>query len=57
MSFDNAAKTMTAKAAINEAVAKYLDRFKPGQRIVVVWTADNTKPETGPVRYIEAYKQ
>ena len=56
VSFDNAAKTMTAKAAINEAVAKYLDRFKPGQRIVVVWTADNTKPETGPVRYIEAYE-
>jgi hypothetical protein len=56
VSFDNAAKTMTAKAAVNEAVAKYLDRFKPGQRIVLVWTADNTKPETGPVRYIEAYE-
>jgi len=47
---------MTAKAAVNEAVAKYLDRFKPGQHIVLVWTADNTKPDTGPVRYIEAYE-
>lgn len=47
---------MTAKSAVNEAVAKYLDRFKPGQRIVLVWTADNTKPETGPLRYIEAYE-
>jgi hypothetical protein len=56
VSFDHAAKTMTAKAAVNEAVAKYLDRFKPGQHIVLVWTADNTKPETGPVRYIEAYE-
>jgi hypothetical protein len=56
VSFDNAAKTMTAKAAVNEAVAKYLDRFKPGQHIVLVWTADNMKPETGPVRYIEAYE-
>jgi hypothetical protein len=56
VSFDNTAKTMTAKAAVNEAVAKYLDRFKPGQHIVLVWTADNTKPETGPVRYIEAYE-
>ena len=56
VSFDTAAKTMTAKSAVNEAVAKYLDRFKPGQHIVLVWTADNTKPETGPVRYIEAYE-
>jgi hypothetical protein len=56
VSFDSAAKTMTAKAAVNEAVARYLDRFKPGQHIVLVWTADNTKPETGPVRYIEAYE-
>jgi hypothetical protein len=56
VSFDSAAKTMTVKAAVNEAVAKYLDRFKPGQHIVLVWTADNTKPETGPVRYIEAYE-
>jgi hypothetical protein len=56
VSFDSAAKTMTAKAAVNEAVAKYLDRFKPGQHIVLVWTADNTKPETGPIRYIEAYE-
>ena len=46
VSSDNAGKTRTAKAAVNEAVAKYLDRFKPGQRIVLVWTADNTKPET-----------
>ena len=56
VSFDNAAKTMTVKSAVNEAVARYLDRFKPGRRIVLVWTADNTKPETGPVRYIEAYE-
>lgn len=56
VSFDSAAKTMTAKSAVNEAVAKYLDRFKPGQRIVLVWTADNAKSETGPIRYIEAYE-
>jgi len=56
VSFDTAAKTMTARAPVIEAVAKYLDRFKPGQHIVVVWSADNTKPETGPVRYIETYE-
>ena len=55
VSFDTSAKTMTAKAAVTEAVAKYLDRFKPGQHIMLVWTADNTGPETGPVRYIEIY--
>ena len=55
VSFDSASKTMTAKAAVNEAVVKYLDRFKPGQRVVLIWTADNSKPETGPVRYIENY--
>ncbi len=55
VSFDASAKTMTAKAAVTEAVAKYIDRFKPGQRIVLVWSADNTTPETGPVRYIESY--
>ena len=56
VSFDTSANTMTAKAPVTEAVAKYLDRFKPGQHIMLVWTADNTKPETGPVRYIEIYE-
>jgi hypothetical protein len=55
VSFDSAAKAMTVKASVNEAVTRYLDRFKPGQRVMLVWTADNTKPETGPVRYIESY--
>ena len=56
VSFDTSAKTMTVKGAVNEAVAKYIDRFKPGQHIVLVWTADNAKPESGPVRYIESYE-
>jgi hypothetical protein len=56
VSYDASANTMTAKASVTEAVAKYLDRFKPGQHVVLVWTADNTKPETGPVRYIESYE-
>lgn len=55
VSFDSAAKAMIVKAALSDAVTRYLDRFKPGQRVMLVWTADNTKPETGPVRYIEAY--
>jgi hypothetical protein len=56
VSYDTPAKTMTAKAAVTEAVAKYIDRFKPGQHVMLVWTADHTKPETGPVRYIEIYE-
>lgn len=56
VSFDSAAKAMTVRTATNEAVQKYLDRFKPGQHIVLMWTADNLKPETGPVRYIETYE-
>jgi hypothetical protein len=37
VSLDEAAKTATMKAPIPEHVAKYVDRFKAGDRLVVVW--------------------
>jgi hypothetical protein len=34
---DTAAKTITVKARIPEYIAKYTDRFKPGDHITLIW--------------------
>jgi hypothetical protein len=45
---DPAAKTVTVKVGIPPHVAKSLDRFKPGDQIVLVWDMIPPKPPAPP---------
>ncbi len=50
VSFDPAARTMTAKAPFEPHVARYIGSFAPGDRVVLVWTQFGG--EADAVRYI-----
>src|SRR5262245_23120369 len=45
---DPAAKTVTVKIKIPDYVAKYLDRFKPDDQIVLVWDMIPPRPPAPP---------
>ena len=49
--FDQAAKTVTARAPIAEHVARYIGRFAPGERIVLVWSQYDAEGDL--IRYVE----
>ena len=51
VSLDAGTKTITAKAPIQDAVTQYAGQFKPGEKIMILWSANAGKPETGPVLY------
>jgi len=51
VSFDQAGQTMTARAPIAEHVARYIGRFAPGDRIVLVWSQYDGEGDV--IRYVE----
>jgi hypothetical protein len=53
VSLDAGSRTLTVRVPVEQPVTTYLDRFKPGEKVVLVFTANAGKPETGPVLYIE----
>jgi hypothetical protein len=54
VSVDEAGKTATARVPVEAPVATYFDRFKPGDKVILVFTANAGKPDTGPVLYMAA---
>ena len=55
VSVDTAAKAVTLKAPVEAPVAGYAGSFKPGDRLMLTWTANGGQPESGPVLYLEPY--
>lgn len=49
--FDQAAQTVTARAPIAAHVARYIGRFAPGERIVLVWSQYDAEGDL--IRYVE----
>jgi hypothetical protein len=49
---DAQARTLTVQAPIATQVTRYISRFKAGDTIVIVWTANGGKPETGAALYV-----
>jgi hypothetical protein len=50
VSFDG--KMATTRVPVEAPVATYFDRFKPGEKVVLVFTANPGKPDVGPVLYM-----
>ena len=52
VSVDQAAGTVTVSAPITDPVAAYLDRFDPGEHVILVWT--QYESEADAVMYISS---
>jgi hypothetical protein len=51
VSLDQSAKTMTVEARVEERVFRYIDQFKPGDRVMLTWTVAS-RGEAGPVLHV-----
>jgi cytochrome c556 len=56
VSIDAAAKTATVKAQTTDAVAGYVDRFKPGEKVMMVWDMISTL-EADKVLYVAEFQE
>jgi len=57
VSVDATAKTVTAKTPVETSVTTYVNtKFKPGEKVMLTWSANAGKPETGPVLHVEKYE-
>ena len=51
VAFDDGARTLTAKSPIQEHVVRYVERFQPGDQVVLFWS--QYEAEGDVIRYVE----